>query len=184
MNRIVTGTETASAARYVGLGDAIFDRFARTLDADGRVQQLEPRVSGVLECLIENAGIPVTRDSLLDRVWGEDGSDEALTQTVSRLRKLLGGSAEIRTQPKVGYVLATQPRTLSAPGEGARQPAAAAPPPPRPGIPLWAGITMGALGMALAAVIVFFSFFRIERETEIITYDPDVAEAALPRTAD
>lgn len=179
MNRILTGTDTASAPRYLALGDAVVDRFARSVHLDGRAQQLEPRVAGVLDCLVADAGIPVTRETLLDRVWGAEGSDEALTQTVSRLRRLLGETVEIRTQPRVGYVLVTPvhasdgPETASVTGA-----AAAAVVEPQRALPLWAGITIGALGMALAAAIIFFSFFRIEREVEFITADHPLAEEA------
>ena len=184
MNRILTGNDTASSPRYVALGDTVVDRFARSVHLDGRAQQLEPRVAGVLDCLVAEAGIPVTREALLDRVWGADGSDEALTQTVSRLRRMLGDSVEIRTQPRVGYVLVTLPRVSEGPEAAAETGATAmASVEPQRSLPLWAGITIGALGMALAAAIIFFSFFRIEREVEFITVDHPLAEeaAALDR---
>jgi len=184
MNRILTGTDTTSSPRYITLGDAVVDRFARSVHLDGRMQQLEPRVAGVLDCLVAEAGIPVTREALLDRVWGADGSDEALTQTVSRLRRLLGESVEIRTQPRVGYVLVTPPRASDGPETSAlSMTAASAADVPQRSLPLWAGMTIGALGMALAGAILFFSFFRIEREVEFITVDPPRAgeAAALDR---
>jgi len=184
MNRILTGKDTASSPRYIALGDAVVDRFARSVHLDGKAQQLEPRVAGVLDCLVAEAGIPVTRAALLDRVWGADGSDEALTQTVSRLRRMLGESVEIRTQPRVGYVLATKPRPSPGPETAAvTGGSAASVVEPQRSLPLWAGITIGALGMALAAAIIFFGFFRIEREVEFITVDHPLAEeaAALDR---
>lgn len=179
MNRILTGTDTASAPRYVALGEAVVDRFTRSVYLDGRAQQLEPRVAGVLDCLVAEAGIPVTREVLLDRVWGADGSDEALTQTVSRLRRLMGDSVEIRTQPRVGYILVTPPRVSEGPQAAAQAGAMAMTAvEPQRSLSLWAGITIGALGMALAAAIIFFSFFRIEREVEFITADHPLAEEA------
>lgn len=86
-----------------------------------RELRLEPRVMQVLACLLEAQGQPVTRDALMQRVWGHEFvTEDALNRTVSKLRKCiadeLGCDAQIETIPKTGYRL-LQP-------EGATLPAA------------------------------------------------------------
>ncbi len=79
-------------------------------DPDGKSHHLKPKVMDVLLCLAEHAGQPVTRDELIECVWGERGaSDEVLTKAVSELRQVLGDTAGlpryIETIPKRGYRL-------------------------------------------------------------------------------
>ena len=75
----------------------------------GRHAALEAKTMGVLTHLADNAGEVVTREGLLDRVWGElRGSDEALSRAVSLCRSafaLLGAADPIRTVPRKGYAL-------------------------------------------------------------------------------
>lgn len=186
MNRIVTDPEHRSTPRHFALGDAVFDRFTRTLSVAGREHRLEPRLAGVLECLMAEAGIPVTRETLLDQVWGQDGSDEALTQSVSRLRRMLGASCEIRTMPKIGYVLMADPVPVERPDMARETDETVAARQSRSSrsIPMWAGIVIGALGMALAGVIIFFVFFGFEREIEFITVEHPLADEAVTTGAD
>jgi Tol biopolymer transport system component/DNA-binding winged helix-turn-helix (wHTH) protein len=72
--------------------------------------QLEPRVMRLLLCLVAAGGQPVSRDDLLERVWGETFVAEgSLTLAISALRKILGDSPGeprfIETIRKVGYRL-------------------------------------------------------------------------------
>lgn len=71
---------------------------------------LQPKVMDVLVCLAENADQPVTREQLLDEVWGENAvSDEPLTRAIGELRRALhddrGHPEYIETIPKRGYRL-------------------------------------------------------------------------------
>ena len=90
------------------LGGAIYHPEARQLEANGERQLLEPRLGDLLMRLA-SAGGPVSRETLLDDVWGDDGSDEALTQAISKLRRALGDTSRpyriIETAPKYGYRL-------------------------------------------------------------------------------
>jgi len=99
----------------VALGAAVYDPRSRSLFVGGRRHGLEPRVAGVLALLIARSGAPVTRDEFLDQVWGEAGSDEALTQAVSRLRRLLGDAQAVKTLPRVGYQLGVTPQQAAIP---------------------------------------------------------------------
>ncbi|WP_421785215.1 winged helix-turn-helix domain-containing protein [Hyphobacterium sp.] len=69
--------------------------------------RLEPRLSRLLDLFIAAPGRELYRGDILDAVWPEQGSDEALTQAVSRLRRHLGHEA-IRTLPRIGYVFTAQ----------------------------------------------------------------------------
>ena len=101
----------APATRF-RIGSAHCDLMSLELVRDGVTHRLEPRLAGVLHLLARRGISPVTRDAFLETVWEEDGSDEALNQAISRLRRLLGDASLIRTLPRVGY-------SLSAPVEGA-----------------------------------------------------------------
>ena len=59
--------------------------------------------------LVQRGQAIVTRDEFLETVWDNDGSDEALTQAISRLRKILGDNTLIETVPRTGYRLAVLP---------------------------------------------------------------------------
>jgi Tol biopolymer transport system component/DNA-binding winged helix-turn-helix (wHTH) protein len=83
---------------------------------DGAEVRLEPRVMQVLACLLAAGGEPVTRDALMQQVWGhEHVTEDALNRTVSKLRRLITDElhcdAEIETIPKTGYRL-VQPETM------------------------------------------------------------------------
>ncbi len=90
---------------------ALFCPLRRRISIDDDEHLLEPRVSKLLSVLIA-ADQPLSRESLLDEIWGKDGSDEALTQAVSKLRRALGDTHRpykiIGTLPKQGYQLKVQ----------------------------------------------------------------------------
>jgi len=65
----------------------------------------------LLAYLIENRGLVVSRDQLLDRVWGLDyaGGTRTVDVHVSQLRSKLGRPQLIRTIRGAGYKAAVQP---------------------------------------------------------------------------
>src|SRR5690242_21266964 len=69
--------------------------------------RLEPRVMQVLAILAANSEKIVTREELIKQVWNDyGGADEALTQAISVLRKVLDDPSKetIKTIPKKGYL--------------------------------------------------------------------------------
>lgn len=68
-------------------------------------EKLEPRLIAVLSVLVQHAPEPVTRDMFLELVWDGEGSDEALTQAISRLRRIFSDEYAIKTHPRIGYSL-------------------------------------------------------------------------------
>jgi DNA-binding winged helix-turn-helix (wHTH) protein len=90
------------------IGDATYDPALRVIYARGEEMSLEPKVGELLLRLAESNG-PVSREELLDEIWGDEGSDEALTQAVSKLRRAIGDASRpyrvIKTAPRFGYEL-------------------------------------------------------------------------------
>ena len=75
---------------------------------NGEVVMLEPRALGVLSYLIRHRDRVVSRDELLEAVWGDTVVEEAvLSQTIFKLRKRLGDPAReprfIMTYHRRGY---------------------------------------------------------------------------------
>jgi DNA-binding response OmpR family regulator len=82
------------------------DFSARTVTIDDERIQLSPKEYELLAYLAKNAGIALTREQLLQNVWGYDffGDDRTLDTHVKLLRKNLGDYAKyIVTLRGVGY---------------------------------------------------------------------------------
>jgi TolB-like protein/DNA-binding winged helix-turn-helix (wHTH) protein/tetratricopeptide (TPR) repeat protein len=78
------------------------------LSKDGRTVQVRAKVMDVLEYLATRPGEVVTKETLLDEVWGaREISESALTRTVTELRHALGDEVAkpryLETIPKRGY---------------------------------------------------------------------------------
>lgn len=84
-------------------------RGARVL-RDGREVAMSPREFQLLRCLVEHAGLPLSRDQLLDRAWGHDAMPTPRTVDVhvAWLRHKLEADPHrptlIRTVHGVGYL--------------------------------------------------------------------------------
>ena len=62
----------------------------------------------LLKMMMQNVGIVLTRDRIMDRVWGTDyeGESRTLDMHIKTLRKKLGEEGiRIKTVRNVGYVL-------------------------------------------------------------------------------
>lgn len=80
------------------------------LSNDGRTRQVRPKVMDLLTYLAAHRGEVVSKDQLLDGVWGSESvSESALTRTVTDLRQALDDDADaprlLETIPKRGYRL-------------------------------------------------------------------------------
>lgn len=89
-----------------------------SLESDAGQSQLEPKVMQLLSVLAQKAGEAVSRDQLIDAVWGvQFGGDESLSRAISLLRKALamphGVVSAIRTIPRRGYVLDVDVSTVA-----------------------------------------------------------------------
>jgi Tol biopolymer transport system component/DNA-binding winged helix-turn-helix (wHTH) protein len=96
--------------REFTLGDRVIRPDLNRIEYGGESVQVEPRVMDVLVYLAEHAGRVVSRDELLDRIWGETVVVEhVLTRAISELRRILADDPEnprfIETIRKRGYRL-------------------------------------------------------------------------------
>ena len=89
----------------LALGDVVLTRFARVVTVAGAPVDLAPREFDLLCYLLENAGIVLGRDRLLEQVWGLEfpGGTRTVDQHVAQLRAKLGRPELIQTVFGVGY---------------------------------------------------------------------------------
>lgn len=87
------------------LGPVTMRRAAREVHVDGREVELTQREFDLLDFLVRHAGRVVTRDQLLESVWGfaAPGETRTVEVHVAQLRKKLGHPSLIRTVRGLGY---------------------------------------------------------------------------------
>lgn len=106
---------SAMIKRAEGNPDSIISCGAIKLDTrklicivDGSEAELTPKEFSLLSYLMRHQGWIVARDTLLNKVWGDDffGIDRVVDNTIKRLRKKLGGAgSQIHTVIGRGYKL-------------------------------------------------------------------------------
>lgn len=89
-------------------GDISVDAAAHTLIRGGQAVSVEPKAFAVLLALLGRPGALVSRDELLDAVWGHRHvTPGVLTRAIAQLRSALGDDAQqpryIQTQHALGY---------------------------------------------------------------------------------
>ena len=96
---------TVHRAGRLELGDVVLDPDAREVTVAGEPVELTGKEFDLLAYLLENAGIVVSRDQLLDRVWGMSyaGGTRTVDVHVAQLRRKLGRPEAIRTFRGSGY---------------------------------------------------------------------------------
>ena len=95
------------AASAVEFGNLVFDNGAKRVSVDGATVELSAREFRLLELLLANLDRVLSKDALLDQLFGLDGAvaPNAVELYVSRLRRKLERSAvKIRTLRGLGYV--------------------------------------------------------------------------------
>lgn len=96
------------------LGDFFIEPLKGNVARKGVTSHLPPKAVEVLLCLASNPGELVSRDELIECVWGEGhGSAEALSHAVSEIRHALDDHADnpafVQTLPRRGYRLVVEP---------------------------------------------------------------------------
>lgn len=92
----------------VAVGQLSVDPASREAHVDGRQLDLRPKEFDLLLTLAEHAGLVLSRDQLLDQVWGYDfpGGTRTVDAHISHLRSHLEGSdVGIETHRGIGYKL-------------------------------------------------------------------------------
>lgn len=95
----------APADDLIELGPLSLARGSREVRVDGQEVELTQREFDLLEYLARHAGQVVTRDQLLESVWGfvSPGETRTVEVHVAQLRKKLGNPDLIRTVRGIGY---------------------------------------------------------------------------------
>jgi DNA-binding winged helix-turn-helix (wHTH) protein len=64
------------------------DLVRHEFSVDGAVRQIEPQVFALLVMLVENPGVLITRDALVDRIWdGRIVSEAAIASRINAARR-------------------------------------------------------------------------------------------------
>jgi DNA-binding response OmpR family regulator len=102
---VLRRTTPAARTELIEVGDLAVDPQAREVRVDGTAVELTGKEFDLLAYLLENAGIVVSRDQLLDRVWGMSyaGGTRTVDVHVAQLRRKLGRPDSIRTVRGSGY---------------------------------------------------------------------------------
>ncbi len=156
------------------IGTRLVDFDALTISGPEGTLSLEPKVMAVLQVLVAEAPSVVTRDVLVERVWGgESGGDESLSRAISLLRKAFGDQrgqhGHIETIPRRGYRLVAR---VDVPFEGAEH---------GPGTTSPGGSTYRWPGLALIALLVIgLIVWTAMPAPESVPPAPDSAQAAPP----
>jgi|SRR4051794_12244489 DNA-binding response OmpR family regulator len=89
----------------LALGDVVLRRGSREVEVAGEPVELRPKEFDLLAFLMENRGAVLSRDLLLERVWGFEyaGGTRTVDVHVAQLRRKLGRPALIRTMRGSGY---------------------------------------------------------------------------------
>jgi two-component system alkaline phosphatase synthesis response regulator PhoP len=92
----------------VHVGDVTIDPARHEVTIAGRSVELRPKEFDLLLALAEHHGMVLSRDQLLNLVWGYDfyGETRTVDVHIAQLRKkLVGSSVEVETVLSVGYKL-------------------------------------------------------------------------------
>jgi DNA-binding response OmpR family regulator len=101
---------------YLEQGRLRIDAGRREVTVGGDEVQLAPKEFDLLWELLDHRGLVLTRDQLLERVWGYTfaGDTRTVDVHVGQLRRKLGESCPIVTVWGVGYKVATEPKAARA----------------------------------------------------------------------
>jgi two-component system alkaline phosphatase synthesis response regulator PhoP len=95
----------------LSIGNLVVDPARREARVEGRLIDLRAKEFDLLLALVENRGIVLRREKLLDLVWGFDfyGQTRTVDVHIAHLRnKLAGSSVEIETVWGVGYKITAE----------------------------------------------------------------------------
>jgi DNA-binding response OmpR family regulator len=97
-------------------GDLRIDAGRREVTVGGEEVQLAPKEFDLLWDLLDHRGLVLTRDQLLERVWGYTfaGDTRTVDVHVRQLRRKLGDACPIVTVWGVGYKVSPEPKAARA----------------------------------------------------------------------
>jgi len=92
---------------HISVDEIVIEPSRRQVSVDGKPVELSPKEYDLLLYFIENKERILSRDKILDAVWGDDfeGYDRAVDTYVKKLRASLGSASyHIETVIKSGYI--------------------------------------------------------------------------------
>jgi len=91
-------------------GEIVLRRDSHDVTVDGEAVQLTAKEFDLLTCFLEHQGIVLSRERLLDIVWGMSypGGTRTVDMHVAQLRRKLGDAEAIHTVRGAGYKLLAQ----------------------------------------------------------------------------
>ena len=99
---------TVLSGDRIDVGEISLEISTRTVRAGKREVVLTPKEFAILQCLMQNRNMVMSREQLLVKCWGYDydGEARAVDTHIKRLRDKLGKHADcIKTVIKAGYRL-------------------------------------------------------------------------------
>jgi len=105
MKAVLRRAEPGGDEELLALGDVVVERAGREVRVAGEPVELRPKEFDLLAYLIANRGAVISRDALLERVWGYDyaGGTRTVDVHVAQLRRKLDRPDLIRTVRGAGY---------------------------------------------------------------------------------
>jgi len=105
MKAVLRRVEPQSDELLLSLGDVVLQRRAREVGVAGEPVELRPKEFDLLAYLMQNRGVVLSRDALLESVWGYDyaGGTRTVDVHVAQLRRKLRRPDLIRTVRGAGY---------------------------------------------------------------------------------
>ena len=98
-----TSTNTNKTADYGGIE---IDESGRTVKVDGKLVEMSLREYELLKYLVDNVGIALSRDKILNNVWNYDyyGDSRTIDSHIKKIRHKLGKKGKyIKTMRGIGY---------------------------------------------------------------------------------
>ncbi len=101
-------TEDVAEAPILTNGEIVIDTDKRSVTVDGKNCELTYKEFELLKMLLLNRGIVLTRDKIMDQVWGfeYEGESRTVDMHIKTLRQKLGtAGGAIKTVRNVGYMI-------------------------------------------------------------------------------
>ena len=109
---VLRRTDGSQKAEIVQAGSAVVDVGRREIRVDDAPVDFTTKEFDLLRFLADRAGLAMSRQQILDQVWGHDwfGDERTVDVHIAQVRKKLGDSCTIATVRGVGYRLEPKSR--------------------------------------------------------------------------